>query len=55
MELVKGLPVNSRAKKVAEELPPPPKLERGTTDGQLEPVKKTRAPRKKTIKEKTTE
>ena len=59
MEHVKALPVNSRSKKTAksveDELPPPPVLEREKTEA-LEPVKKPKqAPRKKAIKEKTTD
>ena len=57
MQHVKLLPVATRAKKaepVEDELPPPPVLEREKTEAL--PVKKPkRAPRKKAIKEKTTD
>ena len=58
MNLVKELPTKSRVKKEtvsSEALPPPPVLERESTEAPVSappaPVKKTRAPRKKTIKE----
>lgn len=60
MAHVKALPVNSRAKKVEsvedkENVPPPPpKLERETTEAP-EPVKKPKRVHKKVIKSKTTE
>ena len=59
MTFTKSLPVNSRVKKTVEpveSLPPPPKLERETTEVQLSPVKpKPKRVRKKTIKEKVVE
>ena len=56
MAHVKALPVNSRVKTtepVDEELPPPPALERETSE--TLPVKKPRQPRKKSSKDNATE
>ena len=60
MQHVKALPVNSRAKKVEpveepveDELPPPPVLERETSEAL--PVKLRRVVRKKPVKDKIAE
>ena len=56
MTFTKALPVATRTKKtdepVEDDLPPPPVLEREKTEA---PVKPKRAPRKKAIKDKTTD
>ena len=57
MTFTKELPTKARAKKVEpvedEQLPPPPVLERETSEAVL--VKPKRAPRKKASKKKTTD
>jgi hypothetical protein len=55
MEHTKALPTKTRVKRVAEEIPPPPVLERQSAEAPAEPVKTAKPARKNTSKPKSVE